>query len=362
MTAPRVTVLIDTYNYGRFIEEAIDSVLAQDFPMDQVQILVVDDGSTDDTRQRVAKYLSQLRYLYKPNGGQASAFNFGLAQATGEYIVLLDADDFWLPAKLRRVVEEFDAHPEVGMLYDRVLKFDMAAGTREPEDFVNLSGYLPDQPEALFRYEPHATSFVSYRKKLIDQLLPVPEGLTIQADGHFALILPFIAHIRGIPECLGVYRIHGSNLFYGEQSEMREQQMLRRVATRQLAIDDVRSWLSNHGFDLSRPEFRAFFARWDLYQQNEQFALNPPGRRRFFRHLLLYNRYYGPRTTRRLRMINRVNAFAALVTGYKHFYLLANFWSRIARPLAAALHLPHTSSLSNGERTATRSDLAKVKK
>ena len=63
MNVPHVTVLIDTYNYGRFIEEAVESVLSQDFPMDQLEILVVDDGSTDDTRQRVAKYASKIQYF-----------------------------------------------------------------------------------------------------------------------------------------------------------------------------------------------------------------------------------------------------------------------------------------------------------
>jgi glycosyltransferase involved in cell wall biosynthesis len=102
MKEPLVTVLIDTYNYGRFIEEAIESVLAQDFPLDEVEILVVDDGSTDDTSQRIEKYRSRIHYFCKPNGGQASALNFGIAYAKGEIIALLDADDFWLPGKLKR--------------------------------------------------------------------------------------------------------------------------------------------------------------------------------------------------------------------------------------------------------------------
>src|SRR5260370_17330054 len=100
MTVPLVTVLIDTYNYGRFIEDAIESVLKQDFPLGQVEILVVDDGSTDDTAERVKKYGSRIRYLYKRNGGQASAFNFGLANAKGEIIPFLHAADYFLPANL----------------------------------------------------------------------------------------------------------------------------------------------------------------------------------------------------------------------------------------------------------------------
>jgi len=75
MGGRQITVLIDTYNYGRYIEEAIESVLAQDFPAEEMEILVVDDGSTDDTRARVGKYADRVKYIYKKNGGQASAFN-----------------------------------------------------------------------------------------------------------------------------------------------------------------------------------------------------------------------------------------------------------------------------------------------
>src|ERR1700730_10813668 len=102
---PLVTVLIDTFNYGHFIDEAIRSVLVQDFPAEQMEIIVVDDGSTDDTRERVAQYAERVQYFYKPNGGQASAFNFGIAKARGEYVALLDADDYWLPSKLSKVVK-----------------------------------------------------------------------------------------------------------------------------------------------------------------------------------------------------------------------------------------------------------------
>src|SRR5271169_1494414 len=74
----RVTVVVDTYNYGHFIEEAVDSVLAQDFPPEQIEILVVDDGSADDTAVRVRKYGDRIQYFCKPNGGQASTLNFGI--------------------------------------------------------------------------------------------------------------------------------------------------------------------------------------------------------------------------------------------------------------------------------------------
>ena len=109
---PLISILIDTYNYGRYVEEAIESVLAQNFPVDEREILVVDDGSTDDTAERVRRFGSAINYFRKPNGGQASAFNFGLRRARGKYIALLDADDYWLPGKLSRIAEEFEKHAD----------------------------------------------------------------------------------------------------------------------------------------------------------------------------------------------------------------------------------------------------------
>jgi glycosyltransferase involved in cell wall biosynthesis len=90
LNAPDVTVLITTYNYGRFIE-SIGGVLSQDYPADKKEIVVVDDGSTDDTADRIRKYGSKIRCFHKPNEGQASALNLGFAKGRGNFIFLLDA-------------------------------------------------------------------------------------------------------------------------------------------------------------------------------------------------------------------------------------------------------------------------------
>ncbi len=76
MSQPIITVLIDTYNYGCFIEQAIESVLSQDSRRDLIEILVMDDGSTDDTSERIKKYGPRFRYLYKPNGGAGISSEF----------------------------------------------------------------------------------------------------------------------------------------------------------------------------------------------------------------------------------------------------------------------------------------------
>src|SRR5262252_4522049 len=130
MTSPWITVLITTYNYAEFIGEAIDSVLEQNFPLDQVEILVVDDGSTDDTADRIKRYGSRIRYLYKPNGGQASALNTGIGNAQGEIVVLMDADDLFSPRKLAKVSQAFRQDPTVGMVYHPLLEWNVRTGER----------------------------------------------------------------------------------------------------------------------------------------------------------------------------------------------------------------------------------------
>jgi glycosyltransferase involved in cell wall biosynthesis len=320
--APILTVLIDTFNYGRFIEKAIESVLSQDFPEEQFEIIVVDDGSTDQTAQRVEKYGSRIQYFLKPNGGQASALNFGIEKARGEIVALLDADDFWLPGKLKRIADEFGKRPEAGMVYHRLLELNSETSEQKEGEFRALSGFLPDKPGELFWYVPYPTSCLAFRRKFLQQLLPIPEALRVQADGYLGVCIVFLAPILAIPECLAVYRIHGQNLYYDEEAAISPARRRQRIASRQILIDGVQSWLSANGYDLSRPETRTFLTRWRLYQDSERFILSPPGRFQFFSHLIRYNRCYRCQMSRRLRFINNVNAFGALITGFKHFHLL----------------------------------------
>src|SRR5271170_6820100 len=116
MALPLITALIDTCNHERFIERAISSVLEQDIPQDGLEILVVDDGSTDRTAEIAEKFAPRVRLLRKKNGGQGSAFNLGVPHARGEYVALLDGDDWWAPAKLGTVLETFAQHPEIGTI------------------------------------------------------------------------------------------------------------------------------------------------------------------------------------------------------------------------------------------------------
>lgn len=119
MTAvPRVTVAIPTHNRADLLVEALESVLAQDYA--DREVLVVDNGSTDDTPRRVEPYLDRIRYVRQENRGRAGSRNRAIAEAQGELIAFLDSDDTWLPGKLERQVAALDADPGVGMVHGHV--------------------------------------------------------------------------------------------------------------------------------------------------------------------------------------------------------------------------------------------------
>ena len=112
MTSPTVSVVIPAYNAASFIRRAIDSVLVQTAA--DLELLVVDDGSSDATLQVLAGYGSRLRAVTQANAGPAAARNRGLAEACGRYVAFLDVDDWWLPDKLRQQVALLDSRPEIG--------------------------------------------------------------------------------------------------------------------------------------------------------------------------------------------------------------------------------------------------------
>ena len=150
MTEKLVSVVIPTWNRASLVCDAIDSILAQDWRA--LQIIVVDDGSTDDTSHVLARYGDAIEYFYQPNAGQASARNLALEQARGEFISFLDSDDIWLPHKLRQEMEVFDRLPEAGTVFsdsEHWLNGKLVLPSRFQKTGLRSSGdpyYLPIHP------------------------------------------------------------------------------------------------------------------------------------------------------------------------------------------------------------------------
>ena len=332
---PLITALIDTYNHERYIEEAIDSVLAQDFPAEQMEVLVVDDGSSDDTAERVRKYGSRVQYFLKQNGGQGSAVNFGVQKAHGEFIILLDADDYWLPEKVRRVVEKFEANPEVGMVHHRMWELDSRTSELRDGQFLALSGNLAANTERILTFNPTSMSSLAFRKTILEKVLPIPEAIIIQADGYIQALAVCLAPVAAIDEPLGIYRFHGSNLYFLSEAERDREKDVerrkRRAVTLRALVDGLRDWFRSQGYDLAGEPVRATLSRWTALLEREEFAIKPPGRIRFFRHLFESNRNHFGLMTWRLRLINYFNMVCSLAVGYKHFHLLDEWRETLTR-------------------------------
>jgi glycosyltransferase involved in cell wall biosynthesis len=282
VTPPLISVVVTTYNYGRFIEEAIESVLSQEYPEDKREIVVVDDGSTDDTGERAKKYGSRIKYLLKTNGGQASALNLGFANAGGEIVSLLDADDYFLPGKLSRVAEAFQSDPKLGMFYHPFLEFDMSTNERRVSKFPPLiSGSPYENVERFVQYAGPGTC-VSFRRKFLERLLPIPEEIRMLADGYLGSLIVFVAPILAVPECLSGYRFHGENAYHADENQALIEARKKRVPLYQIEFEAMQRWLTANGYTRKQLPVRVFLDGWRLYLQGEGFLSKPPGRLEFF--------------------------------------------------------------------------------
>ena len=238
MPGPFVSVLIDTYNHERFIEEAVASVLAQDFPASEREILVVDDGSTDRTAEILGQFASQVRVLRKANGGQASAFNYAIPQCRGEMVAFLDGDDWWAPTKLSAVVEAFTANPSVGVVGHSITEV-LADGSQRSELVREAPRFRIDSVEGArtFRLRKSflGTSRMAFRAELLRHIGAVPEALAFQADEYLFTLGALFAEVLLLREPLTFYRLHGQNFF---QVSSAEPSSLRRKYAVLVALAD----------------------------------------------------------------------------------------------------------------------------
>lgn len=189
--------------------EAIDSVLAQTYR--DFEVIVVDDGSTDNTREVLQKYGDSIRYIYRENGGQCAALNTGLAHARGEYIAFLDSDDLFLPRKIEVQLKGFDRFPNVGMIYSRSYRFDKTpqTGGRRLEEVNDLVAEMQDifEKMLLLRKAPliHETLV---RRDCFSQVGNFDEKVAVAADHYIWLRVTAHYRVAFVDATVAGYRQH----------------------------------------------------------------------------------------------------------------------------------------------------------
>ncbi|PSF38680.1 glucosyl transferase [Aphanothece hegewaldii CCALA 016] len=217
-TNPLISVIITNYNYGHFLAQAIESVLHQTYR--NFELIVVDDGSTDDSFEVIKNYEESLIAIYQKNAGQGAAFNSGIAKAKGDIICFLDADDYFRKDKLEKVVIAFQKHPEWVQISHSWISVNQDNQVIGRGGKTLNKGNVQNLLLKKGRYAMGITSALAYRRAVLQQVLPVStklfqvEGKTFteSADTYLTTTIPFYGKVGCIKEPLMFYRMHGKNV------------------------------------------------------------------------------------------------------------------------------------------------------
>ncbi len=268
MAKPAVSVLINTYNHERYIEQAIISVLEQDFSSAEIEILVVDDGSTDRTPEIVRKFEPRVRLLRKTNGGQASAFNAAIPETTAGLVAFLDGDDWWAKEKLSTVAQAFDANPEIPAVghgfyevYDgepRILMVPRKAGR------IGLDNLEETRISTVAK--SFIGTFITVRRSVLERVGQIPGQLVLCADEPIMAAALALGGAFLLDRPLGYYRFHSSNQFGFESRDLAPNKRKYQVqvclteylpellAGFGVSPEAIEIWLKRHKVDMARFE------------------------------------------------------------------------------------------------------------
>ncbi len=206
-----VSIIINNYNYDRFLAEAIDSALNQTYP--HTEVIVVDDGSTDKSPEIIAGYGDHILPILQANGKQAAAFNSGFASSKGDIIIFLDSDDYLFPYAIEKIVDIWNS--ELAKVHYRLNVVDTVG---QSLGYSSPQGTSPLAQKEVWKtildkggYVSTPTSGNALNRHALEKLFPIPDEYKLTADDYLSFQVPFYGHVKAIEEPLGAYRIHNSN-------------------------------------------------------------------------------------------------------------------------------------------------------
>ncbi len=215
---PAIDIVINNYNYARYLGDAIESACAQ--AHERVRTIVVDDGSTDDSRALLHAYEDRVTVVLKENGGQASALNAGMERCEGDIVLFLDADDTLHPEAAGRVAEAFAADETLAKVQFRMETIDAEGrptGELKPPLHLPMPRGDQRQAELAFPFDLAwlPTSANAFRVEALRRILPIPERVypVCGADWYLIHLMTLLGPVASLEEVSGYYRVHGANSY-----------------------------------------------------------------------------------------------------------------------------------------------------
>lgn len=218
-----VSVVIPNYNYALYLRETLDSVLAQTYP--HIEIIVVDDGSEDGSREIFDSYGEKIRSIFQQNQGVSAARNNGVSHSNGEFIAFLDADDAWLPTKIEKQVQRFSIDKSLGLVHVGVDEID-ADGNSLVERLEGVEGHVSAILLMLKREGVlGGGSGLMVPRRVFDEVGGFDLRLSTSADWDLGYQISRRHAVGFVPEILLKYRVHDSNM-HGNVNVMEHDMML----------------------------------------------------------------------------------------------------------------------------------------
>jgi glycosyltransferase involved in cell wall biosynthesis len=252
MVAPLVTVIIPTYNYEEYISEAIESVLKQDYPIEKIEIVIVDDGSKDNTGEKVQPYLKAnlITYVYQENKGKANATNLGVQMAKGKYVFTLDADDYMYPDKILSSVKVFESDPDIVHVGTSYRHYHQATAQFETENLPEEILEIPLNGNWVLNRFYHLNVLYGggstyAAKSSVLKAIAIPNGVDMFIDEFLILaVLPF-GKSYFLKKPLSVWRVHSNNYSGKAASKEKQNYKEQRLLNSSIAVLD---YLKSNGF------------------------------------------------------------------------------------------------------------------
>ena len=215
---PLVSILICNYNYGSMLAAAIESALGQSYSNQEV--IVVDDGSTDNSREVMAGYADRVKTILKENGGQSTAFNAAFAASSGEIICLLDSDDYFLPDKVEKVVSCYRAHKGAQYVFHPLKRVGVNGIDVEAVARRDNAHWEPKEGSRWLDYQHRRNTFtappttgLTLRRALWKKLKVIPHEVPPLMDNYIKFVAMGLSRGYYLAEELAVLTLHGHNLF-----------------------------------------------------------------------------------------------------------------------------------------------------